>query len=177
MRAPRLWSSVVDHERIARANTRCVGESIVVPKRRSPLAYASSAVEHCVRRRSWAQPRAQPDVAIRGFNLACSGGATPVSFSLGLGMEPCPHCTKDLDPQLHFVRGSLAKLPNALLGWERPSARRARKFTVRCPHCSKTYVSHTLRRFGFVTYGNYVLFVGLICFAAVAIVLLARPRS
>jgi hypothetical protein len=92
-------------------------------------------------------------------------------------MEPCPHCNKELDPQLHFVRGTLAGLSNTLLGWERPNARRARKFAVRCPYCSNTYVSHTLRRFGFVTHGNYVLVVGLICFAAVAMVLLAGPRS
>ena len=92
-------------------------------------------------------------------------------------MEPCPHCQRQLDPQLHFVRGSLSDLSSALLGWERPSARRARKFTVRCPHCSQTYVSHTLRRFGFVTHGNYVLVVGVVCFAAVALILLARPRG
>jgi hypothetical protein len=92
-------------------------------------------------------------------------------------MEPCPHCNKELDPQLHFVRASLSSLPNALLSWERPSVRRARKFTVRCPHCANTYVSHTLRRFGFVTYGNYVLSVGLLCMAAVAIILLSQPRG
>lgn len=92
-------------------------------------------------------------------------------------MEPCPHCHQDLDPQLHFVRGSLRELPNAFLGWEWPSVKRARKFTVRCPHCTNTYVSHTLRRFGFVTFGNYVYVVGLVCIAAVAIVLLARPSS
>jgi endogenous inhibitor of DNA gyrase (YacG/DUF329 family) len=92
-------------------------------------------------------------------------------------MEPCPHCQKSLDPQLHFVRPSLLELPNALLGWERPSVRRARKFTVRCPHCGNTYVSHTLRRFGFVTHGNYVLVVGLVCVAAVALVLLTRSRG
>ena len=92
-------------------------------------------------------------------------------------MEPCPHCKKELDPQRHFVRGSLLDLPNALLCWERPSARRARRFTVRCPHCADTYVSHTLRRFGFVTHRNYVLVVALVCIAAVAVVLLARPRA
>ena len=92
-------------------------------------------------------------------------------------MESCPHCQKELDPQLHFVRGSLLELPSALLGWERPSARRARKFTVRCPHCTNTYVSQTLRRFGFVTHGNYVLVAALVCVAAVALVLLARPRG
>jgi hypothetical protein len=69
----------------------------------------------------------------------------------------------------------LLELPNALLRWEWPSAKRARKFTVRCPHCANTYVSHTLRRFGFVTFGNYVYVVGLVCAAAVAIVLLAAP--
>ena len=92
-------------------------------------------------------------------------------------MEPCPHCKKELDPQLHFVRGSLSDLPNALLGWERPSVRRARKFTVRCPHCTETYVSHTLRRFGFITHRNYVLVAFLACTAAVAIVLLVRPKT
>ncbi|MCW5657852.1 MAG: hypothetical protein KIT60_09115 [Burkholderiaceae bacterium] len=93
-------------------------------------------------------------------------------------MEPCPHCHQSLDPQLHIVRASLLELPNALLTWERPSTRRARKFTVRCPHCANTYVSHTLRRFGFVTLGNYVYVVGLVCLAAVVIVwLLAPPRS
>jgi hypothetical protein len=92
-------------------------------------------------------------------------------------MEPCPHCHKELDPQLHFVRASLAELPNALLGWERPSAKRARKFTVRCPHCSKTYVSNTLRRFGFVTRGNYVYVVGLVCLVAVVLMLLTGPRG
>jgi len=92
-------------------------------------------------------------------------------------MEPCHHCKRELNPQAHFVRGWLAELPNSLLGWERPRARRARKFTVRCPHCTNTYVSHTLRWFGFVTYRNYVLVVGLVCFAAVAIVLLARPSG
>jgi len=92
-------------------------------------------------------------------------------------MEPCPHCHKELDPQLHFVRTSLMELPNALLSWERPSVKRGRRFTVRCPHCAKTYVSHTLRRFGFVTLENYVYVVGLVCAAAVAIVLLVRPSS
>ena len=90
-------------------------------------------------------------------------------------VEPCPHCRKELDPQLHFVRGSLLDLSDALLGWERPSAKRARKFTVRCPHCSHTYVSRTLRRFGFVTLGNYVYVVGLVCVAAVVLIALARP--
>ena len=94
-----------------------------------------------------------------------------------LTVERCPLCHKELDPQLHFVRASLLDLPNALLSWERPSARRARKFTVRCPHCTNTYVSHTLRRFGFVTLGNYVYVVALVCAAAVAILLLARPSS
>jgi hypothetical protein len=88
-------------------------------------------------------------------------------------VEPCPHCHQQVDPQLHFVRASLLELPRSLLTWERPSARRARKFTVRCPHCTGTYVSHTLRRFGFVTLGNYVYVVGLVCFAAVVLVLLA----
>jgi hypothetical protein len=92
-------------------------------------------------------------------------------------MEACPHCRKELDPQLHFVRGSLSELPNALLGWERPSARRARKFTVRCPHCTKTYVSLTLRRFGFVTHRNYVLVVAVVCAAVVAVLLLAHPKT
>ncbi len=91
-------------------------------------------------------------------------------------MEACPHCHKELDPQLHFVRASLLDLPNSLFVWEWPSAKRARKFTVRCPHCLKTYVSRTLRRFGFVTYESYVYVVGAVCFAAVALVLLARPR-
>ena len=90
-------------------------------------------------------------------------------------MEPCPHCKKELDPQTHFVRGSLLDLSSSLFTWEWPSERRARKFTVRCPHCSQTYVSHTLRRFGFITQGNYVYVVALLCFAAVAIVLLAQP--
>jgi hypothetical protein len=92
-------------------------------------------------------------------------------------MEACPHCHEELDPQLHFVRASLLDLPNSLIGWEWPSARRARKFTVRCPHCSKTYVSHRLRRFGFITYENYVHVVGVLCFAVVALVLLARPEK
>jgi len=90
-------------------------------------------------------------------------------------MERCPHCDKELDPQRHYLRTSLAEIPNHLLGWEWPSARRARKFTVRCPHCSNTYVSHTLRRFGFVTYGRYVYVVGLACFVVVVILLVARP--
>lgn len=88
-------------------------------------------------------------------------------------MEPCPHCHRELDPQLHFVRGSLMDLPNHLLGWEWPSQRRARKFTVRCPHCSATYVSSTLRRFGFVTHANYVKVVGVVCAGLVALMLLA----
>jgi hypothetical protein len=92
-------------------------------------------------------------------------------------VENCPHCHKELDPQLHFVRASLLDLPNSLLAWERPSTKRARKFTVRCPHCTNTYVSHTLRRFGFVTLGNYVYVVGLVCIAAIVLVLLARPGS
>lgn len=90
-------------------------------------------------------------------------------------MEACPHCHQDLDPQFHFVRPSLQELPRSLLSWEWPSARRARRFTVRCPHCAKTYVSHTLRRFGFVTLGNYVYVVGLACVAVVGLILLARP--
>ena len=92
-------------------------------------------------------------------------------------MEPCPNCAKAVDPQRHFVRGSLSEMPNLLLGWEWPSARRERKFTVRCPHCSLTYVSHTLRRFGFVMYGRYVYVVGLVCFAAVAFVLLSTAKG
>lgn len=92
-------------------------------------------------------------------------------------MENCPHCHKELDPQLHFVRPSLLELPNSLLTWESPSAKRARKFTVRCPHCSGTYVSHTLRRFGFITYGSYVYVVGLLCLAVVALVLFGRPSG
>jgi predicted RNA-binding Zn-ribbon protein involved in translation (DUF1610 family) len=92
-------------------------------------------------------------------------------------MEPCPHCNKELNPQHHYVRNSLIDLQKALLGWERPSARRARKFTVRCPHCGKTYVSRTFRRFGFVTYENYVLVVAIVCIVAVAAILLARPRG
>jgi hypothetical protein len=87
-------------------------------------------------------------------------------------VEPCPHCHQQVDPQLHVVRASLLELPRSLLTWERPSARRARKFTVRCPHCTDTYVSHTLRRFGFVTLGNYVYVVGLACFAVVVFILL-----
>ena len=89
-------------------------------------------------------------------------------------MEACPHCAKSLDPQLHFVRGKLSEVPNFILSLEWPSERRARKFTVRCPHCSQTYLSHTLRRFGYVTHGNYVYVVGLVCAGAVAVVLLSR---
>lgn len=92
-------------------------------------------------------------------------------------MEHCPHCGKELDPQRHYHRPALAEIPGHLLSWEWPSARRARKFTVRCPHCSQTYVSHTLRRFGFVTYGRYVYVVGLVCFVMVVILLVARPRG
>jgi hypothetical protein len=88
-------------------------------------------------------------------------------------MDSCPHCSAQVDPQQHFVRGTLAGLPDYLLGLEWPSQRRARKFTVRCPRCSKTYVSHTLRRFGFVTYRRYVYVVAAVCAAAVAVVLLA----
>ena len=91
-------------------------------------------------------------------------------------MEPCPHCHKEVDPQLHYVRASLADLPISLLSWERPRAKRARKFTVRCPHCASTYVSHTLRRFGFVTYGNYVYVVAIACVAMVAVLILAQPK-
>ena len=89
-------------------------------------------------------------------------------------MESCPRCHQELDPQRHFMRPSLMDLPKSLLTLERPSAKRARNFTVRCPHCGHAFLSHKLRRFGFVTYGNYILVVGLACFAAVAIVLLAR---
>lgn len=92
-------------------------------------------------------------------------------------MEPCPHCQREIDPQLHYVRTSLLEVPNSLLAWEWPSAKRARKFTVRCPHCSKTYVSQTLRRFGFVTHRNYIYVVAVVCVAVVAFVLLARPRG
>ncbi len=97
-------------------------------------------------------------------------------------MDTCPHCAKELDPQQHFVRGSLdgtlSSLERHLFGWEWPSQRRARKFTVRCPHCTKTFVSHTLRRFGFVTYGSYVTVVGVVCAAAVCIVLVgARLKN
>lgn len=91
-------------------------------------------------------------------------------------MEPCPHCHQELDPQLHFVRATLGGLSSALFGWERPAVRRGRKFTVRCPHCNSTYVSHTLRRFGFVTYGNFVAVVGLLCVGVVAVILLSQPR-
>jgi hypothetical protein len=91
-------------------------------------------------------------------------------------MENCPHCDRELDPQIHYVRGASGSIADALLRLERPSVRRGRKFTVRCPHCSGTYVSRTLRRFGFVTHGNYVLVAALICFGAVALVLLVAPR-
>jgi hypothetical protein len=90
-------------------------------------------------------------------------------------MERCPHCNEELNPQLHLVRTSLSSLSSTLLGWERPSARRARKFTVLCPHCSRTYVSSTVRRLGFITHGNYVLVVGIVCFAAIAVLFLVRP--
>ncbi|MFZ2651925.1 MAG: hypothetical protein WA210_17650 [Burkholderiaceae bacterium] len=93
-------------------------------------------------------------------------------------MEACPNCSKQVDPQLHFVRGTLAGLPQYLLGWEWPSQRRDRKFSVRCPHCTQVYVSHTLRRFGFVTHGRYVPVVALVCAGAVALVLLVtRTRT
>ena len=87
-------------------------------------------------------------------------------------MDSCPNCAREVEPQQHFVRGTLAGIPNYLFGWEWPSQRRARKFTVRCPHCTKTYVSHTLRRFGFITYDNYVTVVAVLCAAAVAVVLI-----
>ena len=93
-------------------------------------------------------------------------------------MDSCPNCAREVEPQQHFVRGTLAGIPNYLFGWEWPSQRRARKFTVRCPHCTKTFVSHTLRRFGFVTYGSYVTVVGVVCAAAVCIVLVgARLKN
>lgn len=75
-----------------------------------------------------------------------------------------------------MLRTSLLDLPNSLLAWEWPRERRARKFTVRCPHCAQPYVSHTLRKFGFVTYDNYVYVVAITCVALVAIVVLAQPR-
>ncbi len=96
-------------------------------------------------------------------------------------MDTCPHCAKSLDPQLHFVRGgigaTLGGLQQFLLGWEWPSQRRARRFTVRCPHCTQTYVSNTLRRFGFVTHGNYVTVVAAVCAAAVCVVLLGARMN
>ncbi|MFZ2739452.1 MAG: hypothetical protein WBI20_11335 [Burkholderiaceae bacterium] len=92
-------------------------------------------------------------------------------------METCPHCKQQLNPQHHFLRGSMLDVPKSLLTLEWPSAVRARKFMVRCPHCSNTYLSLTLRRFGFITYGSYVYVVGLACIAAVALVLLVSPRS
>jgi hypothetical protein len=100
-----------------------------------------------------------------GLPLISKASAVPA-------LDTCPHCTKPVDPQLHFVRGTLVGLPNYLFGWEWPSERRARKFTVRCPHCAKTYVSRTLRRFGFVTFDNYVTVVAVACAAAVAMVLI-----
>jgi len=92
-------------------------------------------------------------------------------------MERCPHCHNELNPQFHFIRATLLDLPHSLLSWEWPSAKRARKFTVRCPHCSGTYVSSTLRRFGFITHGNYVYVAAVLCFAAVAVILLARSKG
>lgn len=87
-------------------------------------------------------------------------------------MEPCPHCGQSLDPQQFRYRGSWTEnLSRTLFGFEWPSQRRGRQFTVRCPQCGKTYVSRTLRRFGFVTYDRYVTVVGVVCVSAVAIVL------
>jgi hypothetical protein len=72
------------------------------------------------------------------------------------------------------VRGTLAGLPDYLLGLEWPSQRRARKFTVRRPRCSKTSLSQTLRSFGFVTYRRDVDVAAGVCAAALAMVLLVR---
>ena len=90
-------------------------------------------------------------------------------------MESCPHCNEELEPQRHILRESLLEIPKSLISLEWPSVKRARKFTVRCPHCSNTYLSHTLRKFGFITYGNYVYVVALVCIVLVALVLLTRP--
>lgn len=92
-------------------------------------------------------------------------------------MENCPHCGKELDPQRNLYRVTMAELPNFLLGWEWPSARRARKFTVRCPHCAQTYVSHTVRKFGFITYKGYPYVVALAFIVAVTIMLLASHKK
>ena len=91
-------------------------------------------------------------------------------------MEPCPHCNQPVDPQRHFVRGSLANLPDRLLRIEWPSKMRDRKFEVRCPHCNKTYVSYTLRRFGFVTRERYVWVVGAACLIVLAFMLIATKK-
>jgi hypothetical protein len=36
-------------------------------------------------------------------------------------------------------------------------------------------VSSTVRRLGFITHANYVLVVGIVCFAAIAVLFLVRP--
>lgn len=82
-----------------------------------------------------------------------------------------------LDPQLHFLRPGMSSLPNSLLKLEWPAQKRARRFTVRCPHCGQTYLSRTLRRFGFVTYDNYVYAVAAVCVAVVALILIGTPRG
>lgn len=87
-------------------------------------------------------------------------------------MEPCPHCGQVLDPQRFRYRGSWTEnLQKTLFGFEWPSQRRGRLFTVRCPHCTQTYVSRSLRRFGFVTYDRHIAVVGLVCVSAVVLVL------
>lgn len=81
-------------------------------------------------------------------------------------MEPCPHCGATIDPQRHRYRLTLHELPSRLFGFHWPGERLDRAYTVRCPQCSNTYVSLTLRRFGVLTRGNYVSVMGvaMLCF-------------
>lgn len=83
-------------------------------------------------------------------------------------MEACEFCQKLFDSQTHRYRLTPREIPALVFGVSLPSARFKRAFTVRCPHCGCTYVSTTLRRWGFVTYQRLLIgfFTAVILFIA-----------
>ena len=69
---------------------------------------------------------------------ACAVRKALLCLGHGQMTEHCPHCHKELNPQLHFVRASLLDLPNSLLAWDWPSAKWSSQVHCPCRHCSST---------------------------------------
>ncbi|WP_431046373.1 hypothetical protein [Roseateles sp. L2-2] len=60
------------------------------------------------------------------------------------------------------------ELSSNFFAFESPSEKLDRAFTVRCPQCSQTYVSRTLKRCWFFTYRRYIV-LNVVLFLAVLV--------